>query len=236
MAKIPSARGGKGSGELLHIVILTAFMTGGFLALISGVFHFFVIPDREKKLAAQVKDHNDLAALLDPRKTTKAGKEIYELRDRYRAATKNQSTKTIREMVTEQLGGLTYSRLPPTTFKGVQQKSATKESIQQIELKEAPISEILSFIGRVKQANPGIQVGHVGLTRRLRGGPAAPAGAAAPAGLTAPADDDKWNASIDFYAYITEAKGGAARAVPKTEAPPSAEGQPATPEGAPSDN
>lgn len=112
MAKA-TAHGGKVGGEILHIVILTSFMTGGLLAILSAVFYLFVIPAREAQLADQVADYNKLLKLLDPKKASKESKEIWELRARHRQA-KTASTATLREMVQEQLGDLGFQRFPPT--------------------------------------------------------------------------------------------------------------------------
>jgi hypothetical protein len=198
MAKAASQGTGM-KGEFLHIIILTSFMTAVFLALISAVIYLWIIPGREASVNEQVTDYNQLHGLLDPRRSTPASKDMYTARDRFREATKNQESKTLKEMVQDQLGSLVFTRFPATAPKA-QAKSSTIEYTQAIELKEAPLSDILAFAGRVRQANVAVQVAHVNLQRRNKPAVIGAAAAASPSGT---AEDDRWAASLDFYTSVT---------------------------------
>jgi hypothetical protein len=203
-------------GEFLHIIILTSFMTGAFLAVISAVIYLWVIPGREAAVNEQVTDYNQLHGLLDPRRPTPASKEMYTSRARFRDANKSLESKTLREMVQDQLGNLTYTRFPQMVTKA-QAKSSTAEHTQAIELKEAPIGDILAFAARVRQANQSVQVAHINLQRRNK--PAGmTAGGAGASPLGGGAEDDRWGASLEFYTSVTTTgRPPAAKAAEKVE-------------------
>jgi hypothetical protein len=196
-------RGGKLGGEILQIVILTSFMTGGILALFSAFFWLYLIPSRQAALDEQVQDYNKLLDLLEPnpKKRKKEAQEIYAYRSQVREAKKGPATKNLRQLVEAELGGL-----PITTFPNTQDKAhgpSTKEYLQTISIKEGSLADIISFAARVKQANPSVSIGRLNLTNRSRAGTAGAGG-----------DTDRWAADIDFFTYVTTAAGITGKTAP----------------------
>jgi hypothetical protein len=215
--------GGKQSGEVIKFVILILFMTSGGLALMSAVFYMFLIPSRNEKLMAQTRDSNALVDLVEKKNNAKT--RLWDLRRSYNEAAKNPNTKTIRQIVEENLGGLQWSSFPATL---PHSKGNTTESTQTIDLKDAPLQDILRFAAQIKQENPSVQLGHINLSRKAGRGSSSSAGA----------DDDKWTAKLDFYTYTTTGGPGAAAKVAApapaespTELPPEAPPEPPPADG-----
>ena len=212
MAKAQTG-GGKLKDEALQIGILTTFMLGGFLALSCAFLYVYFIPSKESSLNAQVNDWNSMAALLDPQRKTKDSKEIWELRERFNEATKNPVTESLHSIVQKNLGDLQFNSFPRMTSRQPNPRSPTVEHKQDIDLREAPLKEFLLFIARVQQENPGLQVGHTRLSRKVtRSGIAPPS-----IGGSSSPEDDKWTAQIDFYAFGTKESPPGAKTAPKAE-------------------
>ncbi len=194
-------RGASKSGEFLQLVILTLLMTGGGLALMSAFLKFYLVPAREAKLTHQITDSNALVALLDPKRNTKPSREIWDLRARFREASKNRASKSLRQMVQEQLGILQFTNFPPTTSPRNPREGGTVEQMQSIDLKDASLQDIFQFAARVKEENPSVHVGMINLSRRSRS--MAPGGTG---GI-----EDSWTASIQFYTYSIRPRSAGAK-------------------------
>ena len=204
------AAGNDRTNEALQLVIMILLFTSAGLALFSGFFYFFYIPSRNEELQAQTQDANKLFDLLDPRRIKQEAREIYNLRDRYIDSVKNPITKNIHQIVQDTLGSLKYKNIPrETETKGV--KGGPTEVKQSIDLEEAPLKEILLYITRVQQENPSIFLGHITLTRSRRGGAAA-------AAATGAAEDDRWQAKLDFHLFQSGGPGAGAAAAKAAKA------------------
>jgi hypothetical protein len=213
MAKSGAGGGKGGGGETLQIVILTLFMMGGCFALISGFLWVYLVPARADEVSSQVTDFKKLYDLLDKNQNAKTG--LWDLRHRVKEAEKAHSSLTLREMVEAEQGTLQWSSFPKTISRPI---GNTLEQNQSIDLKDAPLNEILSFVARVKQANPSVQVGSLRVTRTTRAGPTSALSQPSGGG-----DDDRWSATVNFYLYTTGA-GGAKPAAGAAGAPAAAEG------------
>jgi hypothetical protein len=206
----------KVGGEILQIAILTSFMTGGILALTTAFLYFYLIPSAKAELNDQLDDYSKLVALLD-RKNTKDN--LWSLRATVREATKNQTSKSLRASIEDELQGLQYTSLPPASSKKI---GNTIQEQQTITLKEAPLNDVLKFIARVKQQNPNIHVGYInrarGRERRAIAPAPAPAGAAPPPPPTP--EEERWVPKVDFFSFSTATTAPAgAKAAKETPAP-----------------
>jgi len=184
---VSQGEGGSKGGEWFQLVILTLVFTGGGLALISGLFYFYLLPSREEQLRRQISDANALSKLL-------TRSDMKDLRARYIDASKSQASKTLKQMVQDELGGLEYSRLPATK---ISEKASVgkrgrgiEEQQQTIDLREAGLVQLLQFAARVKKNNPMVYVGEISLNRRNRSRRGA-----------AKEDEDKWSGQMSFYTY-----------------------------------
>ena len=170
--------GSSSSGELIQIVILTLFITSGFLGVASLIFGL-MIPSRRSDADAQARDLNNLIKTFrDP--------QVLNVRDSFEQFRREIGGLGIRDVIRVSLGGLknNVEHFPITNIKPI---GNTVAYTQKLKIKDAKLQPVFDFLARVRQKHRGVHAGDINLTRG-RGRGAAKA-------------SDLWNVDLTFYLY-----------------------------------
>lgn len=173
--------GSSSSGELIQIVILTLFITSGFLGVASLIFGL-MIPNRQNGAEAQARDLDNLIKMLkDP--------QVRKVRDSFEQFRREIGGKSIRDVIRLSLGGLknNVEHFPITNIK---RTGNTVAYTQKLKIKDAKLQPVFDFLARVRQKHRGVHAGDINLTRG-RGRSAANA-------------SDLWNVDLTFYLFQNE--------------------------------
>ncbi len=174
-----AAKSANGSSELLQILILTLFITGGFLAVACLVFMFLIPGQKQKADAAQ----NDLKNLI----VSLRSKETIEQRKKYLAFKEDaDSQRSLREILLGQKGPLDFS-----TFNSQKprQEKGTITYTQPVAIREAPLQNLVDFIARVRTAENSVSTAKIVLNRKSR---------RSTSFIAEPGETPLWNADLTF--------------------------------------
>lgn len=147
------------SGELLQIIILTLFITSGFLAVACLVF-LFLIPGQEQKAKSAQEDLKDLVVSLRSKSTETQ-------RDRYLQFKKEaDSQKSLRDILLTQKAPLDFNSFSSQTPK---REKGTVTYTQPVGIREAPLQDLVNFVARVRTAQESVKTSRIVLNRKSRG-------------------------------------------------------------------
>jgi hypothetical protein len=179
-------RSAKKSAELIQIVILTLFITSGFLAIASFVF-YLMVPSQEAKAEEQ---ENDLDTLVKQFRSAEFKSARQNFEHLLRQAGEAGEGK-FRELLSDNLLDLEDNI---DSFPAMQERRIGKTTAytQPLKLREVELQSLFNYLARVRQSHRGVHAGNINLNRK-RG-----------RSRNAPADAGDWNADLIFYLHQNE--------------------------------
>jgi hypothetical protein len=168
------------SAEWLQISILAGFFTAGGFAVVTIALVFFLNPGKASETVTEARAYEEIKKLLSQEDMKLLRQEDRRLKE------DKGSEKDLRTIISDAMTAeqLTFSSFPSATSKPPQ--GGVVEVEQKLVLKPAPLSPILQFIAKVKEAKKSIEVANLTIKNEKRKGQEG---------------EDTWQATVDFVDY-----------------------------------
>ena len=174
----------KGMSEKFQVAMLTFAMTGGGFALVTLALAVFHNPSAKATSEDAERRYNDLTKLLSK-------SEVRSLREQAKLSEAQGQAKSLSEIVSEKLQSfqLEFSSFPEP--KPSELRAGLVRLDLDLTLKPAKLSNILQFLGAVKDAKKTIKVESLTINRDRTT-------------RAKSADEDSWNGSVHFVDYVSK--------------------------------
>ena len=143
----------KSGSELSQVVIMTLFITSGFLAVSCLVFSM-VIPSRQAAAEDQRTDLMNLVKMFRDDKPDGLKSTRDRLKQFERQGDRDKNLRQVVEDKSKGLPGLVWSSFPATNSKSIPKAKTTRHQ-QSIDFKDAGMQDSLYLIARVRKTRPG---------------------------------------------------------------------------------
>ena len=170
----------KSGSELSQVVIMTLFITSGFLAVSCLVFSM-LIPSRQAAAEDQRTDLMNLVKMFRDDKPDGLKSKRDRLKQFERQGDRDKNLRQVVEDNSKGLPGLVWSSFPATNSKSIPKAQTTRHQ-QSIDFKDAGMQDSLYLIARVRKTRPGVRASKMSF-RPARG------------------DSGKWGIKLVFELY-----------------------------------